>query len=143
MNRRGFTLLEMLVASVIMGVAVVALLANVSTSLRNGARAAEYDRAALIARRTMDELLLDASLPYDLPLEGKFDRARAGLDGGWRARLTRFENPPRLAPGASLLERIELEVWWSSGARRRSVSLEAFRRGVIPAPVTAGEGGTP
>ncbi len=143
MNRRGFTLLEMLVASVIMGVAVVALLANVSTSLRNGARAAEYDRAALIARRTMDELLLDAGLPYDLPVEGKFDRAHAGLDGGWRARLTRFENPPRLSPGASLLERIELEVWWSNGARRRSVSLEAFRRGVIPAAVNAGQGGAP
>jgi general secretion pathway protein I len=137
-NRRGFTLLEILVASVIMGVAVVGLLSNISTSLRNGARLTEYDRAALLAERRMDELLLDSRLPYDTPLEGKFDPALAGMDAGWRARLTRFEMPPRVAPGSSLLERIELEVWWSSGTRRRSLTLEAFRRGVIPAAVQRG-----
>lgn len=138
MNQRGFTLLEMLVASVIMGVAVVGLLSNISTSLRNGARLTEYDRAALLAERRMEELLLDTRLPYDTPMEGKFDPSLAGMDAGWRARLTRFEMPPRVAPGSSALERVELEVWWSSGSRRRSLTLEAFRRGVIPAAVQAG-----
>jgi len=49
MRRRGFTLLEMLVASAIMGIAVTALLASLSASLHNAARLTEYDRAALLA----------------------------------------------------------------------------------------------
>ncbi len=59
MKPRGFTLLEMLVATAIMGIAVVALLANISTSMQNASRLTDYDRAALLAKRKMDELLLD------------------------------------------------------------------------------------
>ena len=134
MTSRGFTLLEMLVATAIMGIAVVGLLSSISTSLQHTSRLTEYERATLVAKRTMDELLVSTRLPYDMPLEGKFDPAATGMDGGWRARLTRFEMPPQTAPGTPLLERLELEVWWMSGARKRSFSIEAFRRGVIPLP---------
>jgi general secretion pathway protein I len=140
MKRRGFTLLEMLVATAVMGIAVVGLLSNISTSLQHGARLTEHDRAALAAKRKMDELLLDSRLPYDSPVEGKFDAARTGMEGRWRAELSRFEMPPQPTPGTPILERLELEVWWTSGRRERSLSLEAFRRGMIPPPISA-EGG--
>jgi general secretion pathway protein I len=81
MRRRGFTLLEMLVATTVMGIAVVGLLSNISTSLRRGGRLVEHDRAALLAKRTMDELLVNTRLPYDTPLEGRFD-ASTGMEGG-------------------------------------------------------------
>jgi type II secretion system protein I len=42
MNRRGFTLLEVLVATVIMATAVIALLSNLSTSLNNAARLTDF-----------------------------------------------------------------------------------------------------
>ena len=100
----------------IMGIAVVGLLSNISTSLQHASRLTDYDRAALVARRTMDELLLDSRLPYDSPLEGQFDPAATGMKGGWRARLTRFEAPPQTTPGTPLLERLELEVWWERAA---------------------------
>ena len=138
MKGRGFTLLEMLVATAVMGIAVVGLLSNISTSLQHGARVTEHDRAALAAKRTMDELLLDARLPYDTPLEGRFDPAATGMEGGWKAHLSRFEMPPQPAPGTPILERLELEVWWTSGRRTRNLSLEAFRRGMSPPPVPAG-----
>ncbi len=142
MKRGGFTLLEMLVASAIMGIAVVGLLSNISTSLRNASRVSEYDRVALVAKRQMDLLLLERRLPYDTAISGKFDPERTGVAGGWQARLTRFEMPPQPGPGVPVLERLELEVWWMSGPRRRTFTLEGFRRGMIlAAPGRAGEGG--
>jgi general secretion pathway protein I len=131
MKSRGFTLLEMLVATAIMGIAVVGLLSNISTSLQHAGRLTDYDRATLVAQRKMDELLLDARLPRDSVIEGRFNPGTTGMNGGWRARLAIFEAPPDPAPGTPILERLELEVWWLSGEKRRSLSLEAFRRGLI------------
>jgi general secretion pathway protein I len=139
----GFTLLEMLVATMIMGIAVVGLLSNLSTSLRNASRLTEYDRAALLAKRKMDELLLDTRLPKDSVIEAQFDPATTGVEGGWRARLSTFEEPPNVAPGVSILERLELRVWWMSGAHRRELSMEAFRTATILPPNLAGGGGAP
>jgi len=142
-SHKGFTLLEMLVATMIMGIAVVGLLSNLSTSLRNAARLTEYDRAALLAQRKMDELLLDSRLPKNRVIEARFDPATTGVEGGWRAFLATFEEPPQVAPGVSVLERLELQVWWMSGTRRRVLSMEAFRTAMILPPNLAGGGGSP
>jgi general secretion pathway protein I len=142
MKSRGFTLLEMLVATLIMGIAVVTLLSDISTSLRNASRVTDNDRAALAAKRKMDELLLDTRFTPDTILEGRFDPAATGMNGGWKARLTVFEAPPDPTPGTPLLERVELEIWWESGVRRRTLTLEAFRGGAIPLPARA-VGGLP
>jgi len=130
-STRGFTLLEVLVATAIMATAVVALLGNLSTSLSNASRLSDYDRAVLVARRTMDDLLLQPNLPRLSVLEGVYDPAATGLRGGWRARLTLFERLPGAAPGTPALERIELEVWWESAGGRRTLALESFRRTVL------------
>jgi general secretion pathway protein I len=136
MSRRGFTLLEMLVATTIMGIAVVGLLSNLSTSLNNAARLTGHDRAAVLAREKMDELLLDPRLPEFVSLQGAFDSSLVGdTEAGWSARLTPFEAPPEAAPGAQVLERIELQVWWGTGQGRHTLSLEGYRRGVLAAPL--------
>lgn len=128
MRERGFTLLEVLVATLIMGLAVVGLLSNISVSLHNAARVVTYDRVVLLARAQMDALLLNSNLrPYAV-LQGDFDPALAGgREAGWRARSTPFEMRGRGA-GAWMLERIELEIWWVDGAERRTFTLDAFRR---------------
>ncbi len=133
MRSRGFTLLEMLVATTIMGIAVVSLLAGLSTSLRNAARLTEADRIALLARRQMDALLLDPRLPKFTVIAAEFDPSlTGGVRAGWRARVTPFEMQPKAGPGASLLERVELEIWWAvSEDRQRTFRLEAYRRGVL------------
>jgi hypothetical protein len=114
---------------------VVGLLANISASLGNASRLTAYDRATLLARQKMDELLLDQRLPKGVPFEGGFDPAlTGGAEAGWRAQLTPFEAPPNVRPGVEILERIELQIWWMSGARRRTLALEGFRRGTLVAP---------
>lgn len=132
MRRRGFTLLEVMVATVIMGVAIVGLLSGISTSMRNAARLTDYDRAVLLARAKMDELLLARRLPRLAVLEDRFDAAlMGGVQGGWRARLTPFEMPPNSPPGTPVLDRLQLEVWWMSGGQRRTFSLEGYRSSVL------------
>jgi general secretion pathway protein I len=121
-RQKGFTLLEVLVATVIMAVAVTGLLSALSTSMRNAARLTDYDRAALSARVKMDELLTTTQLPRGTVLEGPWEY------GGWRARVTPFESLPNSGPGSLVLDRIELELWWMSGDVRRHLNLEAFHR---------------
>jgi general secretion pathway protein I len=131
-RRQGFTLLEVLVATAIMAIAVAGLLSALSTSMRNASRLTDYDRAALLARRQMDELLLQRPLPHNIVLEGPLDPSAAGgLHGGWKARVTPFEMPPGAGPGTRILERLELQIWWQAGGRTRNFTIEAFRPGVL------------
>lgn len=136
----GFTLLEMMVATFIMAVAVVALLSNLTTSLRNASRLTDYDRAAMLARHKMDELLLIPKLPVMLPIEGQFEPWQIpGLNARWRARASVFEAPPGAGPGTEILERIELVVIFVQPAGEKRLAVEGYRKRVMteedPPPV--------
>jgi general secretion pathway protein I len=139
-GKRGFTLLEMVVATLIMAIAVVGLLSGISGAMRNAARLRDYGRAVQLARLRMNELLMDYTLPRDTVVSGVFDPAQTGgIQAGWRARLANFEMPPAPAGGQLALDRIELEVWWASGDQHRVFALDAFRSRVLrPADVAPG-----
>lgn len=131
MTRRGFTLLEVLVATAIMAFAVTVGLSALRTSMRNADRQAEMERAASLARRTMDELLVQPVLPHGQPFSGVIAPVyTGGVAAGWRALVTPAEAAQMPArPGSIGLERIQLELWWESQAGRRSLRLETYRRG--------------
>jgi general secretion pathway protein I len=134
MKERGFTLLEVLVATLIMGLAVIGLLSSISVSMRNAARVTDYDRVALLARAQMDNLLLTRRLPWFSVVQGSFDPALiGGREAGWRARVSPFEKAVIPDVGNAVLERIELEVWWKNGDNQRTFTLDAFRRKVLRA----------
>jgi general secretion pathway protein I len=135
-GERGFTLLEVLVATVIMGIAVAGLIAGLSQSAKNASRLTDYDRVAMLARTRMNDLLLDANLPFDGSVEGKFDPGQSGgVPSGWRAVLKPFDVPPRAGPGTVILQRVALEVWWMPAeGTRRSFQLEGYRQAPIPRP---------
>lgn len=130
---RGFTLLEVLVATALMAVAVTGLLGALRASMSNAARLVESERALALARRQMEELLVTRPLPKGEPIEGRFaPEETGGVEAGWRAWVTPFEGmvlQPGTAPpaGTRILERIRLEVWWADGSRRRSLHLTAYR----------------
>jgi general secretion pathway protein I len=136
MNRRtqrGFTLLEILVATTIMGIAVVGLLSSLSTSMRNASHVTEADRAAQLARNKMEELVSDDNLPFQATLQGNFD-SNGGQAMGWTAQIGPFEGPPKYGPGALILQRIALVVWWNNGQNRREYPLESYRLAEVPRP---------
>jgi prepilin-type N-terminal cleavage/methylation domain-containing protein len=131
-RRNGFTLLEMMVATLIMGIAVIGLMAEITASMRNASRVTNRDRAALLARSKMDELLLDPQFPLDTLVAGPFDPSlTGGVEGGWRARLTHFEMPPSPAPGQQSLDRMSLEIWWMASGERRTFALGGYRTHVL------------
>jgi prepilin-type N-terminal cleavage/methylation domain-containing protein len=132
-QQRGFTLLEALVATMIMGLAVAGILDALAASTRNVARLTQADRAVLLARTKMDELLVDDTLPRKTFLDGQFTAAQAGaMNAGWRARVTPVESAPQATDLNWVIDRIELEIWWMDGATRRSFSLEGYRRSLLP-----------
>ena len=138
MNKRGFTLLEVLVASLIMAIAVTGLLSALSTSMRNAARLTDYDRAVILARQKMDELMLSVTAPAMTPIEGVWTPDETGGNPtGFRAMITPFDVPPNARPGTTILERVQLEVWWAYADRRKTFVLEGYRQ----SPMTLAEAG--
>lgn len=131
-NQRGFTLLEVLVAAVIMGIAVAGLMSGLSASTHNAARLSQYDRATLLARQKMDELLVASEIRRGQPLQGVFDPV---LTGGspieWSAVIQPFETAPGAGPGRWVLDRVQLQISWMDGQAKRGFSLEGFRRGIL------------
>ena len=123
---RGFSLLEMIVATAILGIAIIGLMTLITTVLANAARIREYDRAAMLARTKMNQLLVEEPLPLGRNLSGMFE-ARLG----WEARVEPFFVPRILRVGRTMLVRIRLSVWWDSDGRRKRLKLESFRRMII------------
>jgi type II secretion system protein I len=131
-KRRGFTLLEVLIATAIAGIAIAGLLNGISTSAYNANRLVQRDRAALLARSKMDELLVNHHLTRNVFIEQPFaPEISGGVPAGWRARVSPFETAPGAGPGMWVVDRIELEIWWMDGPTRRSFTLEAFRRSIL------------
>lgn len=135
--RRGFTLLEVLVATLLMAIAVTGVLGALRASLSNAARLTDTERGIALARRQMDELLATRILPRGIPFEGRFaPETTGGLEAGWRSLVTPFEGqvaapgqkPP---PGSRIVERIHLEVWWRHSGSRRSMELDGYRGAIV------------
>lgn len=127
----GFTLLEVLVATLIMGIAVAGILSGMAGAARNASRLTDYDRATLLAKQKMDELLIDYDAPRNQDIAAEFNPAlTGGVRSGWRAKVTPFEATPGAA-ALWALDRVELEIWWMNGQTRHSFSLEGFRRNVL------------
>lgn len=124
--QHGFTLLELLVAFVILSVAVGTLLHTFGQSLRNTALAEEYTLATLHAQSVL------AGVGVEPPLtEGRY---RGDLEEGfeWWVEISEYIDPEAPVGVESVgfavtLYRVEVAVHWPSGRDTRQVTLETLR----------------
>ena len=140
-RQRGFTLLEALVATAVLGAAVVGMLGLLSGALRNADRLQAPEQALLLGRSTLNELISAGlttqdggvvEMPFDQKIGGRWNEQFR-----WEAVATRIRSSPQPVPGETLLARIALDVFWKTGAGReeRKLSFETYQLRLEPPKV--------
>ncbi len=125
-GRRGFTLIEIVVAMAILGIGLVVIVELFGGGLRLGRTSAEYTKAVSYARMKLEEISLAQSLDEGLQ-EGEFDR-----DFRWRVEIKKVDLIPARAietdyqPPVELYQ-VRIDVLWKSGSRERSAGMESYR----------------
>ena len=122
-DRAGFTLLEALVALVILGTAVSSALGAFGGGLRAAAAVHAHANGVRLAESRLNELALlptDSLVYYADEREGRFPAPVEGF--GWRARVTRVI-------GTEGLLRAAVVVTWNGGDYR--LTTEYFRRDLV------------
>jgi general secretion pathway protein I len=130
-GQRGFTLLELLVALVVLAVVGGALLELFDGGLRNVGQSADYTYAALLARSKLAELETLESFPP--AAEGRFDERFY-----WRLLSADFVDADSTEPPKDAIRpvRVALAVAWNDGGSVRSYTVETLflSRGSLVAP---------
>ena len=126
MKRRtsaGFTLLEVLVATALVGIAVAALMGGISGALRNLSRAEGYEKAVLVGRAQLNRLLVEEKLEPGR-LAGRWD-----ADYRWVAETRQWNPAEAVADRRALppLMLVSLTVFWKSAGGEKQVTFETCK----------------
>ncbi len=125
MNDRcgGFTLLEVLVAFVILALSVSMLMQVFSVGLRSAALSEEYTRATLLAESKL------AAVGPEIPVEEGVTEGEYDDKYRWRVTIGPYEwsadDDFTDLPATPL--QVTVEVLWGEGERERSVPLTSLR----------------
>lgn len=119
-RKSGFTLLEVLVALALLGIALVVIFQLFSANLRGLAASDDYANAVIKAESKMREILDDDTLEEKSWSETTQDgyRVEAAVTDAAAARTDNLQ--------VKLLE-INLAVHWTSGARERTFTLKTMK----------------
>jgi general secretion pathway protein I len=130
LNRRslrccgGFTLIETLVAMVILSISLVVILQLFSSGLKSSRLSDNYTRAIFHAREKMEEILLDDNFT-DMAMEGEFSD-----DFEWKAQTLRLE--PAQEEEAKLpfdIFSIKVDVSWHEGSKEKHFEISTLKIG--------------
>jgi prepilin-type N-terminal cleavage/methylation domain-containing protein len=119
-SRRGFTLLEVLVATSILGIAVAVVLQLFSANLRALSLSGGYVSAAMRAEAKMREILNDDELSEKISTETTED--------GYRIEISVTETLKERTENLQVkLLAIDLTIQWMQGAKERSFTLRTAK----------------
>ena len=119
-GQHGFTLMEILVAMMILSIALVIIFHQFSEALNGGHVSESYTRAVWHAREKMDEVLLNETLWEDVQ-QGDFD------DGyRWRYRIEQTTSGPRLNVEGFADFTITVWVSWEQGSSTKQMEISTL-----------------
>jgi general secretion pathway protein I len=122
-RRRGFTLLEVLVAVVVLGIALTALLSTQAGGVRLRSQAEAITTATFLLQERMAQQELDDYFPEPGTRDGDFGSAYPG----YRWEVTVSQVPVPGAEGQDLLREVRLAVLWRDGRREERLELTSYR----------------
>ena len=122
---KGFTLIEVVVAMAILGIGLIVIIELFSGGLRLARTSIEYTQAVNYARMKMEEM-------------GVKQTMEEGSDGGefdetfrWQVETKKVDILPAQTgtdykPPVDLFQ-VKVNVFWKSGSKERSTTLETYR----------------
>lgn len=125
-SETGFTLLEVLLAVVILGVSLITILLQFQTGLHAGTRSREQTKAVIYAKQKLEELKIAQNLS-EVVETGSFD------DGyQWKAEvlLYEYEDPDDTGSYENLKHetyQLRSTISWTAGGNERRVELTTLR----------------
>jgi general secretion pathway protein I len=125
MKTRGFTLIEVVVAMAILGVALTVIIELFSGGLRLARTSAEYTRAVNYARIKMEEIAVQQTMEEGIQ-EGEFDHTFRWQVETKKVDVLPIEKGIDFMPPTELFQ-VKVNVLWKSGSRERSTRLETYR----------------
>ncbi len=123
-NKTGFTLIEVVIALALMGIALIVLIELFSGALRLGKTAHEYSRAASWARLKLEEIILRPNLQ-----EGR-EEGEIAAGYQWQSEIKKTEIWQERfgeASGPGELYQIKIRLHWKSGLKEKNFELETYK----------------
>jgi general secretion pathway protein I len=118
---RGFSLLEVIAAILLLAIAFTALMKVAGGSISLARNAADHSEAALWARSQLDTMGIDTPLRTGSS-DGRFDERYR-----WHLVVTPW-NPGQVESNAQLrMVKLDLDVFWGSRPRERSAHFSTLR----------------
>jgi general secretion pathway protein I len=124
---KGFTLIEVLVATAILGIALTVIIQLFAGGLRLARASKEYTSAINYVNTKMEEIASKQDLEEGVT-EGEFDETFH-----WRVTTNKVdilflpvEKPWEVKPPIQLFK-IKVDVLWKSGSKERSAGTETYR----------------
>jgi len=121
----GFTLIEVVVAMAILGVALTVIIELFSGGLRLARTSAEYTKAINYARIKMEEIAVKQTIEEGTQ-EGEFDHTFHWQVETKKVDVLPIEKGVDFKPPTELFQ-VKVNVLWKSGSRERSTRLETYR----------------
>jgi general secretion pathway protein I len=122
-HHRGFTLIEVLVATSIIAITATALFGLLSTSLSNLHKVEELHQYELAAQDVMNRVLFLAALPVPAMAEGAVENSNAH----WTVNVDPWAPPTLEKEAKQAIVKVRVVVNWPGRSSDRSIELESLK----------------
>ncbi len=122
-KNRGFTLIEVLVAMVILGLACAALFGLLSRSLLNLRKLEDIHRYQIAAEDVMNRVQVLVKFPPEATVTGRPDN----LDAEWKVTVSPWFPATFQEKPSQAIVKINVDVTWKGASAQHQVRLETIK----------------